>query len=609
MLKGLTVAYEFATLYIDGERHNEDDISLPTKTFDNFWNLILSGSMDGIASVHTRGGNKYIKLSRYVGTIQTRDGHIIEVLPKIYKKDGDEYKDPDKCRKVLFTMLRSSTDSKAKSFQDAEINTEGDFPILEYYIRHYIDSVESLLQVGLKKDYTRVCANEPFLKGKLDFRRQVTENLVNKARFAIVYNKYLEDIPYNRIIVTTLKYLTRLTHSFENNSRLNYLISCLSDIPTSSNIAKDIKAASSSNRLFASYDKIINWSAQILANKGFTPSSGNCLNISLMFRAEKLFEDFIYKLFQKYATNYSVYSQHRRYYLVDKHEGKGLFMLRPDIVMENNDEGCIIIDTKWKVIDAEHLDKTYLIDISDMYQLYAYGQKYRYKLSTGKDYDVIPNLVLIYPCSEKFTQPLPEFVYDEVKNRYNLKLHVVPFDLTGSTAFNKQVKDIIDSVTASQTISYQFKNNGGITLPMVAENERPIYEKPSKKMIVGCYNRPSQLTWIEDHKMYNARLEKNYDLSSVMVSASRLLLYDYRDTSKYFVYDVDPSKQILADQVLMESYGYDRKVPGRKYILYLLGDLVKDHPDYDVNEIKRKNNIKINDFKPFIVEYKPSENL
>ena len=102
------VTYEFGTLYIEGQAHKEGDTPLRKTTFDNLWDFILSNrasdDTDVVMSVHTRGGRRYIKTGRYVGTVQTKDGQIIEILPKIYKASGQQEKDKDICRKVILNM-------------------------------------------------------------------------------------------------------------------------------------------------------------------------------------------------------------------------------------------------------------------------------------------------------------------------------------------------------------------------------------------------------------------------------------------------------------------------------------------------------------------------
>ena len=88
------ITYEFGTLYIEGQAHKEGDTAIAESTFDNLWNFVLSNKAtddsDVIMSVHTRGGRRFIRTGRYIGTIQAKDGHLIEVLPKIYKATGKQ---------------------------------------------------------------------------------------------------------------------------------------------------------------------------------------------------------------------------------------------------------------------------------------------------------------------------------------------------------------------------------------------------------------------------------------------------------------------------------------------------------------------------------------
>lgn len=449
------VTYEFGTLYIEGQTHKEGETPLSESTFNNLWDFILSNKtsddVDVIMSLHTRGGRRYIKTGRYVGTIQTKDGQVIEILPKIYKTSGEQEEDKDICRKVFLNMLRHFTDAKARTFQNASLSTKKGFPILEVYISNYINGVEQLVLGGLKKNYALVEENQTFLKGKLDISKQITKNVANKAKFAIKYNKYIEDIPQNRILVTTLRKLMDDSHSTTNKARINSLLTLMDDIPSSTNIESDLRIASASNRLFSSYDLLIKWSSQFLLNRGFTTFAGSCVNQSLLFQAEKLFEDFVAHLFKKYATTYKVDAQNKRYFLVDRYEGKGKFKLRPDILVESEEHDpnyeCIIIDTKWKAIDSTQPDKNYLIDMKDMYQLYAYGRKYKLGESSKRTNEVTPKLVLLYPYSEHFTQRLPEFVYEDLDDGSGMKLWVFPFNLTDPSSYEAQILEIIHSVS------------------------------------------------------------------------------------------------------------------------------------------------------------------
>lgn len=445
------LTYEFGTLYIKGQNHYEGDVALEETTFNHLWNFILSNKatndVDAVMSVHTRGGRRYIKIGRYVGTIQTKDGQTIEILPKIYDSTGEQNLNEVICRKIFLNMLKHFTDAKAKSFQQASLDTKKGFPILEIFISNYISKVEQLVVGGLKKGYSQISDNCCFLKGRLDIGKHITRNVANQAKFAITYNKYVENIPHNRIIATTLRRLMDISNSPSNRSRITTLLGYMDNIPLSANIENDLQKSLCGNRLFSSYEILIRWSSQFLLNKGFTTFSGSHINQSLLFQADKLFEDFVAFLFKKYVPTYTINTQHNKYYLVDKHNERGLFRLRPDIVIEgregDDNYNCVIIDTKWKSLNSYRPDKNYLIDIKDMYQLYAYGQKYRLGQIKNQGKDIIPKLVLIYPYSENFTERLPDFIYEDIKDNIGLKLMVVPFDLTNASTYESQVHNII----------------------------------------------------------------------------------------------------------------------------------------------------------------------
>lgn len=109
------------------------------------------------------------------------------------------------------------------------------------------------------------------------------------------------------------------------------------------------------------------------------------------------------------------------------------FQLKPDIVINS---GEIIADTKWKLLSE---DKTHQgISQADMYQLYAYGTKYK----------ECKNLYLIYPydglenghCYHYFEQTQNE---DTSEYKKKLQLDVLFFDVQNFKFFGTHIKVIM----------------------------------------------------------------------------------------------------------------------------------------------------------------------
>lgn len=599
-----------------------EEAQLSEPSFENLWNFILENKdgddADEVMSVHVKGGRPYIKTGRYVGTVQTKDGQVIEILPKIYKSGDRAEEDIALCRRVFLRMLSCFQQSQVKSFQEAALSTKENFPILEAYISRYLSEVERLLMDGLKKNYFQVEENQKFLKGKLLINKQISKNCVDKTRFAVRYSKYIEDIPQNRIIVSTLYKLSKTSQSSVNVSRSYSLLSAFSDIPPSSNVESDLLLSLRSNRLFSNYENLLQWSSQFLLNKGFTTFSGNHVNQSLLFSAEKLFESFIAHLFKKYAKDYAVSSQHSKYFLVDKYGDTehGKFRLRPDIVVESKDSknfadyDTIIIDTKWKNLDSSAPDKNYLIDIKDMYQLYAYGQKYH--LGDSYFLDIIPKLVLIYPYTEKFQIELKPFVYEEVKAKYGLKLVVYPFNLADeeNDGYKRQVGEIMRLAANPEK------------KPLPAKKEMQVFEKETeiltddytinsddRYMLVGYYRSEKHLEWILKNRLYNVRLgDRRGALRGLelQITPSRIVLYGgsgEKDSVRIFT--VNQSEVMFADKQKMEALKYPAGNNGisDSYKLFSLAQEIKNHKAIDVNKLKRDSGRSEKSYKPLFVKY------
>ncbi len=377
-----------------------------------------------------------------------------------------------------------------------------------------------------------------------------------------------------------------------------------------------------SNRLFATYQNLLQWSSQFLLNKGFTTFSGNHVNQSLLFSAEKLFESFIAHLFKKYANQYVVSSQHSKYFLVDKYgdTSHGKFRLRPDIVIESKNMGnfadyeIIILDTKWKNLDSSAPDKNYLIDIKDMYQLYAYGQKYH--LGDSYFLDIIPKLVLIYPYTEKFQTELKPFVYEEIKAKYGLKLVIYPFNLADEgkhgEGYKRQIGEIMklaanpDKKPLPAKVKMQIFENESEIL-----NEDYKINSDDKYMLIGYYRTEAHLNWILQNKLYNVRLgERHGALKGIdlQIIPSRLVLYTNgknEEPAGIHVFTLNQSEVLVANKQKMESLGYPAGNfgIGDAYKLFSIGMEIKDHKKLDIRKLKQQSGRSEKSYKPLFVKY------
>jgi 5-methylcytosine-specific restriction enzyme subunit McrC len=104
--------------------------------------------------------------------------------------------------------------------------------------------------------------------------------------------------------------------------------------------------------------------------------------------------------------------------------GINKFQLKPDFVLEsssNENKKVIIADTKWKVLDDEKTNNG--VNQGDMYQLYAYGTKY-------KD---VENMYLIYPKNNEVEETVYNYFNEDGRT---LNLKIIFFDLENGNFLN-----------------------------------------------------------------------------------------------------------------------------------------------------------------------------
>ncbi len=378
-----------------------------------------------------KSGKDVIRVRNMVGIIETKNRTTIEILPKIYLNQKTKQEDERPLiRRTFIKMLRYLRNSPFSCIDEAKLKSDR-FPVLEIFISTFIEKLELLIKKGLRHNYVGVSENSTFLKGRLIFHKNIRHNVARGDRFFIDYDDFLIDIPQNRLIKSTLLLLKSKTHSIKNANRINELLHFFSDINASKNYSQDFSTIQDQNRLFSYYNIILSWVKIFLKKESFTNFSGNNLNQAILFPMERIFEDYVAAMFKKHIRDFDVFAQDRRYHLVENHLGFGKFRLRPDLVLKNKSKS-LIIDTKWKMINENETGSNYGISQSDMYQLFAYGQKY----CAG---EIFPTLHLVYPRSENFTQKLKPFLYHQ-----NLELLVIPFDLANENV-EMEVKKLVES--------------------------------------------------------------------------------------------------------------------------------------------------------------------
>ena len=308
--------------------------------------------------------HKGVKFNEYVGVIQVGNT-IIEVLPKADKHGG-----ADSWRRVLIGMLHAVGifDIHAPSSSSLQLKANS---ILDLYFELFVKELEYLVRRGLIKKYRKEEGNARALKGSLQFSKHIRENLVHKERFYIRQTVYDKEHQLHQILYKALKLLFRINTNSRLSSRLGNL---LLDFPE----LTDIKISESTfdrivlDRKTEVYSKALEIARLILLNYHPDLSKGNNDVLALMFDMNVLWEQFVYASLRKHRNKETKITAQNTKAFWKPIKGSRSNM-RPDIVLNKDQDDCVVLDTKWKNLGGQTPSS------NDLRQMYVYMRYYNAK--------------------------------------------------------------------------------------------------------------------------------------------------------------------------------------------------------------------------------------
>lgn len=396
----------FAELKFFVEKYNE--LYSKSEETDDVFNVFQVG---------TNSDGEYVKSKNYVGVIQLKNGVKIQILPKVDFDDGDD-KDNKKTINIFIKMLKTLKNFSFKVFNNADLKIH-DNNIYEVFIGMYLQQVLYLVKKGIKSDYNQVEENGNFYKGKLDFNNHIKHNFAHKEKFYIIYDEFTENRAENRLIKTTLLKLLRLSSSETNLRLCRQLLLNFENVDASQDIDKEFNLVKS-DRNTIDYSQILIWTKVFLKNQSFTSFEGNTGALALLFPMENLFESYVAQRIKGIFSveNFDISIQDNGGHLLYE-KGKGIFKLRPDIVLtDKKSNKKIIVDTKWKRL-TNNRSINYGISQADMYQMYAYAKKY----ATDTVYVLYP-----IPNEKEFLDMLNPIVFKTENADIKINIYFISFE-------------------------------------------------------------------------------------------------------------------------------------------------------------------------------------
>lgn len=416
-MSGITI-YEFDALVTEGTDVTgaEGLHAIPANVFGWLELESLRGE-DGEATwlrPVRRRGRRAVQVTSFVGVIRAPDGFQIEVLPKVGKVIGGG---AIEARRLLLDMLRCLNGFRHIRTERAKV-AAAHMPLLEVFIGEFLLSVEHVVKRGLRSDYTSRQGNLFSLRGKLRMALHLRENLCRADRFFTEHDEYTPNRPENRLLHAALRRVLALSASQANQQLARELCFVFAEIPPSDLPDRDFQCVRL-DRGMSYYNDALAWVRLILDEESPLTGIGGYRAPSLLFPMEAVFEAFVAKhLADQLVRPLHLKTQARSYHLVH-HCGQDWFRLKPDLLVCDARRDVLVLDTKWKLLDGLKSNGTikYGLAQGDFYQLQAYGQSYL----DGKG-----DVVLIFPKTDSFDEPLPVFEFPKI---VGLRLWVLPFCL------------------------------------------------------------------------------------------------------------------------------------------------------------------------------------
>jgi 5-methylcytosine-specific restriction enzyme subunit McrC len=427
------VVREYARLTTDDSIETSlDRACIPQSAFDWLCRLSASSRTNGASLLHLEN-RRWLRLDNFVGIVETPCGTLLEILPKHTEASGEAAIEAS--RKLLIKMLETALDLPPRPTEKTDLQTYRR-PLLEWVMKEFVLALDHLLKRGLRFDYRRVEEEQRYLRGRLDMNKQLRQPPGRAHIFNIRHDLFLADRPENRLLKSALMRVCGLTQQPDTWRLSHELAGLLAEIPGSQNIAADFRQWRS-DRLMAHYQPVRPWCELVLGQHMPLAMRGKTHGISLLFPMEKLFERYVeVKLRQELPASFVLKAQAASQSLCT-HQGKSLFQLRRDLLIQNSRETVLVLDTKWKLLSAADTENKYGLSQGDFYQMFAYGHRYLPVPGEG-------DMILIYPRTEKFSAILQPFKFSE-----KLRLWVTPFDLENDQMQMHWPPEIKESLFAS----------------------------------------------------------------------------------------------------------------------------------------------------------------
>jgi len=322
-----------------------------------------------------RHGTYKVAARDFVGRISLPGGMMLVIQPKVGVSN-------------LFYMLCAAPALARFHPPPAQIAENPD--ILPFIFSALVNGIESLARRGLYKAYVSQEEDLSFVRGRINLTAQLTRYGRLKHRHVCRYADLTSDVPENRVVASTLRYLPTLLQDQSESGlvhRTRYLSRLFGGISLVSR--RDALALLSTiklHRLNAQYGPVLSLCGLALRNLTLDERPGPHPFASFLVDMPRLFESFLTVKLRESLPRYGLRAVAQQHDYLDEGRRVGI---RPDVLVYSRSGATplLVLDAKYRSLDDNGSDIS-----RDLYQVSAYMD--RYGLHHG---------VLVYPQFEDAT--------------------------------------------------------------------------------------------------------------------------------------------------------------------------------------------------------------
>ena len=352
-----------------------------------------------------------------MGVLATGE-RTLEILPKIKGEDSA-------VRHALVHMIAETEGFRTGVADVASMGVQHQ-NLLDCLVQVHGRRMLAAVRRGIPRRYTHCRDDLPVLRGKLDVSRQFTCFAYRIDRVACAYDELSVDTPLSRVLKASVRRMASFARSYASQRLMAELAGHFENVTDSLAPLRERVQIDRNNSAFRDLYK----RARFLLEGDFqSTTSGGLDGYALLFPMGELFENFVGCMLKR-ASPHPVRLQHGKHHALRCGDGRQIFGLRPDAVIESPD-GAVILDTKWKRIDPSRRDRNVMN--SDVYQMLAYADAYSAK-----------RLVLLYPWHGQSVRPAG-LECGWLTNRAECRLDVATIDVAKPSSAAATLRGVLGS--------------------------------------------------------------------------------------------------------------------------------------------------------------------